>query len=154
MVEFNQSLREQMTSSDREILFGILLISLLITGVIFIWIEEPFEEKIKTVNSHYSECVNMSLKDTAYCLRDYVDSIYIYTITDDDKKLTLEELKTIGGDCRDWNLLHEQMAKELGFNSHSFHIEGEGWGHRVAFIVGDRGYCLLDQTAEPKCFNA
>lgn len=91
------------------------------------------------------ECFNLSLDDTAYCLRDYVQTFYKYVVREDTDK-TLEDLKQNGGDCHDWALLYAKMGKELGFNTDTFPFYTEDEGHRFAIIwdINMSRYCILD----------
>jgi len=94
----------------------------------------------------YLKCKNLSVKETAYCLRDFVSTFYNYTIRDDFPK-SLENIMENGGDCYDYSLLYEKMAKEIGFYATTKSIWGDdGSGHKFA-IIWDRnltGYCKLD----------
>ena len=92
-------------------------------------------------------CRNLTLKETAYCLRDNIEIFYIYNVTDDDINLTLDQLKTNGGDCRNYAFLYEGLAKELGFDSDTRVRNGKADvfpGHRMTFMWDDKMYCKLD----------
>jgi len=92
-------------------------------------------------------CKSLTLKESAYCLRDNVKSFYKYTITDDSITLSFKELKELGGDCRDYSFLYEELAKSLGFGSTTRAYGGLSNifpGHREAFIWDDNTYCELD----------
>jgi hypothetical protein len=104
----------------------------------------------RTDLSNYTDCANLSLNETSYCLRDYVNTFYNYQSREDTKK-TIEDIKQNGGDCYDYNRLYEDMAKELGFNAYSFRIESENKAHRIAVIMDDSGYCKLDMIENPDC---
>ena len=104
----------------------------------------------RTDLSNYTDCANLDLNDTAYCLRDYVNTIYNFKIREDTPK-TIEDIKQNGGDCYDYNKLYEQMGNELGFQGYSFRIESENKAHRIAVIMDDSGYCKLDMIENPDC---
>ena len=101
--------------------------------------------------SGYMQCDNLSLEETANCLRGYVSTFYNYTIRDDEIR-TIEDIKKNGGDCYDYNKLYERMGKELGFETFSFGIKMGDEYHRVSFITDKTGYCLLDQLHKVNCF--
>lgn len=99
------------------------------------------------------QCRNLTMRETAYCLNDYVKSIFKYNVTDDSKVLTLEELIEHGGDCLNWANLYVEHIEDLGFNAKRpvFDI-GEEYAHTFAIISDETGYCILDQTTV-KCFE-
>jgi len=94
------------------------------------------------------ECVNLSLKATSYCLKNYVGEIYKYNVTQDIKKLTLEELKENGGDCKNWAELYYDYGKELGFYVRRPLIDiDKRSAHTFTVISDETGYCILDQLS-------
>jgi len=102
-----------------------------------------FDKKMNTEN-----CNNLDLKESSECLRNYVQTFYNYTIRDDTEK-TLEDIKLNGGDCYDYSLIYEKLAKGLGFYSETKSIFTKDGGHKFA-IVWDKNltsYCILDQLS-------
>lgn len=97
------------------------------------------------------ECQNLSLQETAFCLRSYVDSIYIYNETPDSWSLTFENLTTRGGDCRDWSLFYEEITPKQFNATYARFLINDTLAHAVTFIANNEGYCLLDQTLPPYC---
>ena len=97
-------------------------------------------------------CKNLDLKETAYCLRDYIKTFYNYTIRS-DKERTIEDIKVNGGDCYDYNKLYERLGSELGFDTYSYRIALGDSFHRIALISDETGYCLLDQLHKINCFK-
>ena len=95
-----------------------------------------------------TDCNNLSLEDSAYCLRDYVSTFYNYTVRDDTDK-TLEDIKMNGGDCYDYSLLYEKLAKSLGFYADTKPIYTETEGHRFAIMWNEdlTEYCILEQLS-------
>jgi len=92
------------------------------------------------------QCENLTMKETAYCLNDYITSIYKYKIRKDIENPTLEELIEEGGDCEDWTELYMKYIDNLGFDVKGVIIKfGEDRGHTFAVISDGTGYCLLDQ---------
>jgi hypothetical protein len=101
--------------------------------------------------TEYQQCSNLSLQETATCLRDYVATFYNYTVRDDTPK-TLEDIKASGGDCYDYSLLYVQMANELGFYAKKITIDSSNTtAHAITIISGDYAYCLMEQTLQPIC---
>ena len=99
------------------------------------------------------ECINLSLEDTAYCLHNYVKSIYKYTKTEDKLNLNLTELIKNGGDCKNWAELYSDYATDLGFETNNPIIfTGEDTAHTFTIMSDETGYCLLDQRTI-KCFG-
>ncbi len=100
-----------------------------------------------------NECRNLTLKETAYCLNNYVDGIFKYKSRPDLEKPTLEELIEEGGDCKNWAELYVGYIDELGFDSSRPIIyTGNETRHAFAVISDETGYCILDQTSV-ECFS-
>lgn len=106
-------------------------------------------EKIETPK----QCINLSMEETSYCLNDHVNSIFQYKETDDKRRLTLEELKEEGGDCKDWSELYMKYIDNLNFYSEIVIIDtNEKEAHAFVIISDDTGYCKLDQM-DINCFR-
>jgi len=101
------------------------------------------------------DCKNLTLEETAYCLRDWLEGFYNYTLRKDTIK-TLEDIKKNGGDCFDYAKLYERTAKDLGFlaDTHAIYNKENTFGHRYAIIWDDEfsGYCKLDMLSVD-CFK-
>jgi len=100
-------------------------------------------------------CKNLTLKETANCLRDNIKLFYIYNVTDDDiaKEMTLDEIKEMGTDCGGYAFLYERLSDRIGFNSTTNRykgIKGVHPGHRWTEIWDNDTYCELD-LLEVKC---
>jgi hypothetical protein len=104
------------------------------------------------IRAEYSECNNLELEDTAYCLRDWMSGFYNYTLRPDYYK-TLEDVQTNGGDCFDYSLIYVNAAKNLGFSAYQYTMHYDNLGHAIAVIMNDKGYCLLDQVQIIQCVN-
>lgn len=129
----------------------ILLISLLsLASVGLGYSAEPLiKDTLNKVQGKYVQidgCNNLSLENTAYCLRDNTREFYSYNLTQDIIKLSLEELKENGGDCKNWAEYYIDQASALGFNAMRPSIlTGMKKAHTFAIISDDTGYCLIDQ---------
>ena len=94
-----------------------------------------------------SDCKNMDLEKTAECLRKEVSQFYNYNISNWKNKLTIDELKTMGGVCQHYTDYYLMRLKEIGFDSSSLIIPiGNNATHIFAVISNEEGYCILDQT--------
>jgi len=101
----------------------------------------------ESVDDIVNICNNKTLFNSTKCVVAVVRSFYKYKDTDDGIRLSFEELKDRGGDCRDWALLYEDIGKKLGFESVSFSIKTPPNYHRfTVWSVGD-GYCIIDQKS-------
>ncbi len=113
--------------------------------------EDIPEQEIIIPNSEQEiidNCKNLTLEDSARCLRDEIKSFYIFNETDDTVNLTLDDIKRRGGDCRDYSFLYEKLAKGLGFNSTTIRhngIKDVHPAHRWAVVWDNETYCKLDQ---------
>jgi len=112
-----------------------------------------FPESMKIDAKEISDCENLNIEDTSYCLRDYVSTFFKYTETDDWKNLNETELKEYGGDCRNWAFYYKQLAEGLGYEAETFtFMINQGFGHRFTVIYSEEGYCRLDMLHEPDCY--
>jgi len=96
-------------------------------------------------------CSNLNFKNSITCMNQYVQSIYNYTVRDEnDYNSTdgnLEDLKKNGGDCYDYNNLYIDLAKNLNLSATHLSIYSGDKGHRIAVIWNKNliEYCVLDQ---------
>ena len=86
-----------------------------------------------------NNCKNLSLEDSAYCLKNEISSFYVYNITDDKfaENMILEKIKEFGTDCGGWAYLYKRLASGLGFKSNTNNYKGLRYiypGHRWATI--------------------
>ena len=122
---------------------GILTQNSLNTNVSF----KP-ETMPKTEEEIVNNCKLLNLRETAQCLAENVGTFYKYTITDDRLNLTLQDIQSLGGDCRDYALLYERLAVKLNVKSTTRTYQGIKdimGSHRWAIIWDDYEYCKLDQ---------
>lgn len=92
------------------------------------------------------ECKNKSLGDTAECLTAHTMKFFKYTETDDKIDLTFEQLKSYGGDCKDWSDFYISVLSELGFHSKYVDMPIDQFvGHRFVVFSNEEGYVILDQ---------
>jgi len=92
-----------------------------------------------------SDCRNLDLFATAYCLRDNVLTFYNFTKTPDSRNSDFGTIKTHGGDCRDYSLLYERLGKSLGiYATTTSFVTNPPKGHKIAILSDSSGYCILD----------
>ncbi len=120
----------------------IIVIGIIAQGV------EPEKELIIEKRMKYP-CENLSLDDTAYCLRDFVATFYNYTEREDTNK-TAKDIIENGGDCHDYAILYNGMFKRLGFRTSIETIliredENYIYGHQYLRVEDETGYCSVDQ---------
>jgi len=102
----------------------------------------------KTEEEIVNNCKLLNLRETAQCLVENVGTFYNYTITDDKLNLTLQDIQSRGGDCRDYALLYDRLAIKLNVKSTTRTYQGIKEimaSHRWAIIYDDYEYCKLDQ---------
>ena len=119
--------------------------------------EESIQEKSIPISEQeiIDNCKNLSLKDSAICLRDEIESFFIYNVTDDEiaKNMTLEEIKKFGVDCTGWAYLYSRLANGLDFESNTNNFKGLKDvypGHRWATMWDDEMWCRINQL-KVKC---
>jgi len=101
-----------------------------------------------TVKKIVDFCDNRTLRESAYCVRDYISIIYKYKVTPDNETLTFEELKINGGDCRNWNELWVFIMNEYEFDIRQIIIDVDEISAHIFSIFSDEsGYCLVDQRS-------
>lgn len=96
-----------------------------------------------------NNCLNLDVVNSSLCLRDNVETFFIYNVTDDEKarSMSFEEIKKIGTDCGGYAYFYKRLAENLGFESTTRKWEGlmdVFPGHRWAVIWDDQHYCRID----------
>lgn len=136
------------------IILGFLFCSALF--LILFYVEIPEKNFDLKTNSSIEErdiiekCEGFDLINTTICLVESVDEFFIYNITDDSENLSFYELKTRGGDCRDWALFYERISRNLGFNASTIRTEGildVIGAHRVAVVWNETYRCTIDMLS-------
>jgi len=109
-------------------------------------------------------CSNLDLELTSLCLNYYVRQFFKYNLTDDSISLNEYELKTRGGDCKDYTDFYEKEFLKYGYETQRIRFnvrktiveEGviidEGLDH-VLLLAKDGGkYCIMDLN-QFHCFD-
>lgn len=131
----------------RVALFGILTI-VVIVGIVIFFVPEENEYSNENVTTPH--CNNMSFYNTSLCLNRFVRSIFIYNITDDDIDLSLDELKSRGGDCKNWRDFYEKYMNYYNFTDNKeitgfIKKENETYYYHTFLIsFNSWGYCKFD----------
>jgi len=131
------------------IILEVLTLTALITFITLSFYEPSMEDMlVDEIN-----CSGMNLSDTAYCLNDYVNDIFIYNLTDDSRHLSLNELKERGGDCRDWVEFYSENLNKYGFDTKKERIfvkkierdnETISVFHKFLIAYSSTAYCIVD----------
>jgi hypothetical protein len=161
---------------DKDIVFitsGIAIIILLsiLVGICLTKAYESAETlRIKYAGIPYasdsSGCDNLSLENTAKCLKKNLKEFYYYNISNVDKELTLEELKEQGGVCwhyaRWWRDEFIRLGAKLSKDGDKYYIEENSskfyikevtfsidneTSHRIAIVSSAGGWCALEQLS-------
>ena len=108
-----------------------------------------------------SECSNLTLRETAFCLNKELSSWWKYNESNGEKYTTLnninwEVIKREGGVCFHSTEWYIEQATSLGFRAKEVKIFTDlPIGHVFALIWDDNltGYCIIDQQSRPSCFG-
>ena len=140
------------------IIFGTLLIAIVMGSFIIGYETRKFkvyhygDERLQTLYEiNEKGCNNLSLEQTAYCMVNEIKPYFSYMETNDSIKLTFEELKELGGDCRDWSLLFNEQTPEDYYGEYVAIQTEKRIGHAFYILSNEEGYCLLDQVETPYC---
>lgn len=134
---------------------GLVLMGICVSTMIYIK-TLPKQEKIEAASilpqseqEIINKCLNLSIVEASKCLVDNVNPFYSYNVTDDKEELNLNDLKEIGGDCKDWSELYARLGKELGFYATPPTIRTRNnSNHQIAILSNKYAYCLIDSTRE------
>jgi len=115
----------------------------------FIFKEGQEEQYIIPISEQeiINDCENLSLTETANCLKDNIKTFYFYNINN-ESYFDIETLKEKGGDCYNYAKLYEFLGEKLGYNSTTIRnngIENVQPAHRWAVIWDDKTNCKIDQ---------
>lgn len=100
-----------------------------------------------TAMSKYENCSNLSLSQTASCLRSELSNWYYYNYSNIGKDLTLEQLKKEGGVCTHYTAWYIKQMSDYGFYAQKVYIDLNGtYAHAFAVASMNNTYCILDQT--------
>ena len=142
------------------LIFAILICSFILGWCVNSLRTENMQYKIPTTaNSevsnnivNVSQCAGMNLKNTSYCLVNYVKIFYNYTVRTDVLR-TEEDIRVNGGDCFDYTHLYMEYAKSLNFNAYNeTFLVTNSTAHTFAVLTDKGGYCILDQLSYPSCY--
>ena len=138
------------------------IIFIIIIGlVIFIHydkIDAYIDYKFKNIEVEISKdivenCEDKDLHGTTLCLRNNIDEIYKFNISNVGIELSFEELKEQGGVCTHYSILYIESARSLGYAAdyHIIDMRNKSSDHMMATISDETGYCLVDQIMPPIC---
>ena len=114
------------------------------------------DEIFLTEQEIINDCSNLDLFDTSICLKENIETFFIYNITEDNISLNFNELKERGGDCRNWAFLYERLGKGLNFNSSTVKNDGVKEvfnAHRYTVLWDNNSYCKLNMIDDVECYE-
>lgn len=131
----------------------IVIFGIVIASTVFIIFEDNTKETSYKISiDDLDSCEDRPLNETAYCLSDWVETFYNYTVRDErdytGSQGTLEDIKLNGGDCYDYSMIYNETLFDLGFLTKVIQIYPEnGTGHTflVAWDKNLTQYCNIDQ---------
>ena len=140
--------RKKFSDDKKKLFIGICISFIIIASAVGVLSNEAlFYSKSPETSKLNSTCSDLSLNDTAFCLRDKLKTWYNYNESNVYKELTEDELKSQGGVCWHYARWYEEQAKNLGFYTKEVSIDvNESLAHVFTVISDDEGYCVVDQT--------
>lgn len=132
---------------------------------IFIVYESDKKERVYASEvSNELPCSNLTLINTAECLREEQGKWWKYNISNLDlywnkvygelQDVNWSVIKEQGGVCSHSSLNYIEEAEKLGFKGREIKFRGDDKiGHEIALIFSKdlSSYCLLDQQSKVKC---
>lgn len=104
-----------------------------------------------------NECSNLTISESAHCVRDITKTFFKYNISNIEKNLDFETLKREGGMCESWADYWCKIGDELGYYTKktslnigycAFEYEGEykefRMNHEICFWSNEEYYIKLD----------
>lgn len=145
-----------MENNLRGTVFEFIMILLIVMGSLFIGyfgneLYHIIEDLDIQIGSRDNNCSNLTLKDTAYCMRNSIVSIYTYNLTEDGTFRNYTELQQFGGDCETWSLYFDSITPEGYLGKVESFFTTLSKRHAIFILSNDEGYCVLDQISEPAC---
>lgn len=148
--EWNKQVKKE---KDKRFLIQTLIILSIVAlpSIILISGQNLSQVIYQATETNETQCTNLSLSGTAYCLNNIVNDHFKYVARLDFQQSD-KTLFEDGGDCSDWSNYYVKQARRLGFYSKTVDMEtGRTFGHMAALISNKEGWCILDQT-NIKCF--
>jgi len=104
---------------------------------------------VEKINNSLAEgCSNLSIEESAYCMKNNLKPFYYYNLSNAGREISLAELKEQGGVCSHYNNLYVNAAKELGYWVEEVIIKiGDKRRHIFSVISNEKGYCNLDMLS-------
>jgi len=95
-----------------------------------------------------TDCKNLSLDDSAYCLKEKLSTFYKYNISESGKYYSEAKLHDVGGVCSQFARWYVDKMTKLGYESRTVYIKtGDDSAHEFAVSSDKTGYCVLDQLS-------
>ena len=108
-----------------------------------------YENKPTSKNDIISNCEDLDLNATAYCLSSNIKTFYNYNSTTGSIAETnsFDFMFEYGGNCVNWANLYEDLIRNLRFSSKQISYNH----HRFLVIYKGKNACILDQVVTPIC---
>lgn len=103
-----------------------------------------------SIGDYPANCTNLTLPDTAYCLRDELRTFFKYNYSNVGKELTFPELVEQGGVCSHYSEWYYDKLKNLGFYVKTVSMDLDlnsdpMLAHEIAIASNTEAYCVFDQ---------
>ena len=149
-----------MTNKTLKIISAIFIFYIICSlGLIYISVNSINKDRVKyddkyskltdiEIESFVSNCKNLEHQPTVECLNSNVNEIFKYTITEDKERLSLQDLKIKGGDCKDWSELYVKSLESLGYKGYYAHIHSGYVNHVFIYTLelNTRNLCIIDMS--------
>lgn len=134
------------------ITLGIIAFAIILLGISIICqlIKPTKGYENVTYQDIIGNCSNKSLINASECINQHIQKVYKFAVTNDNVSLTFDELKSKGGDCKDWSELYLNLTSEMGFNSQDFKIfiknnkQNMSMYHEFVLAYNYEGYVIFD----------
>ena len=128
----------------------VVLLALAFTTLQTLYHPELIPQRSLKLTEYPVDCSNLSLPDTAYCLRDELKTFYHFNRSNVGKDLTFEQLVKEGGVCTHYSDWYSQRMSALGFYVKIVDMDVDlkskpKIGHEIAIASNREAYCVLDQ---------
>lgn len=135
---------------------GVLGVLLLVLVILCVGLVYGFTGFSMTKNSWFhgydsnykNPCSNPErfLPDIVACKVSVAEKFYKYNLTDDSLSLTVDQLMSRGGDCKDWSEYYGNFFNDLGFgvSLQTFSLS-PGKAHEYVMVNDGHWSCMINQ---------
>lgn len=113
---------------------------------------KEYKEYSSKIEPKIEMCKNLSLVETANCIRHFINSFYSYKIQPDLNLSTNELIIRGSGDCFDYSNVVLDMSKVLNYKSKEIKMQiNNNTAHMFSLIYDKTGYCIFEGVNKPIC---